>query len=112
VPDGFAPFQANPGCAGKASSPTSYVRRLENISQNHTAQNFCDAGSSVLQGGIFPSQSEKAVHIFENYPILESSKRTEALAGATFVQAVKLEYKGKMAILFTFSVNSLLSLRH
>ncbi|KAI0942907.1 hypothetical protein AcV7_002194 [Taiwanofungus camphoratus] len=38
-----------------------------------------------------------------NYPITESSKCTEALAGATFVQSASLEYKGKKALMFVFS---------
>jgi hypothetical protein len=102
VPDSFTLSQVNLTHARKAPPPTSYTHLLESnyISHGRSAwHGSCQAGSSVWQDGISPSQSENAVHPLEN------SKRTEALAGATFVQAVKLEYEGKKAIIFAFSVN-------
>lgn len=110
VPDSFTLAQVNLTHARKAPSPTSYTHHLGSnyISHGRSAwHSSCQAGSSIWQDGISPSQSENAVHLLENYPILENSKRTDALAGATFVQAVKLEYEGKKAIIFAFSVNIL-----
>lgn len=102
VPNSFTLSQVN---FTKASPPTSYTHHLESNHGRTAWHSSYQAGSSVWQDGISPSQSENAVHPLENYPILEDSKRTEALAGATFVQAVKLEYEGKKAIIFAFSVN-------
>lgn len=93
IPDSFAPYQANGNHTEKSSTPDSSIHCFKNN-----------------QGGIFPFQSEDIVHHLENYPILESSKQTKALAGATFVEAVKLEYMGKKALLFAFSVNYFLLL--
>jgi hypothetical protein len=58
---------------------------------------------------IFPSPGIKVVYRLGNYPITESVKQTQSLAGATFVQADKVEYQGKIAILFAFSVRLLFS---
>lgn len=39
-----------------------------------------------------------------DFPIRESSKRTTDLVGGTFVQSSGLEYKGRKALMFVFSV--------
>ena len=40
-----------------------------------------------------------------NYPIVESSKCTNALVGATFVQPANVDYKGKKSLMFVFAVS-------
>jgi hypothetical protein len=44
------------------------------------------------------------VYYHKDYPIAESSKCTESLAGTTFVQAANLDYKGNKVLMFVFSV--------
>jgi hypothetical protein len=45
------------------------------------------------------------VHYIGEYPVTEESKMTQALVGATFIQASVVEYQGKMSIMFVFSVS-------
>ncbi|KAF9525246.1 velvet factor-domain-containing protein [Crepidotus variabilis] len=59
--------------------------------------------TSQFSSYILPSQGDDVVHRIEDYSITEKSKQTQALAGATFVQAVKVDYQGKKAVLFVFS---------
>lgn len=78
--------------------------------QRASAQSVHNLHSNV-SNDIFPSPGTTVIHHWGNYPITESIKLTQSLAGATFVQAVKLEYQGKLAILFAFSVGFLFLFR-
>jgi hypothetical protein len=44
------------------------------------------------------------VHYYDGHPLLESSKNTPYLVGATFVQPVLVELSGQKCIVFVFSV--------
>lgn len=44
------------------------------------------------------------VHYSAGFPVTETSKMTQALVGATFIQPVIVEYQGNMSIMFVFSV--------
>ena len=46
------------------------------------------------------------VYRLDGFPIAESSKQTTALVGATFVQPVVMEYRGKKGIMFVFAVRT------
>lgn len=48
--------------------------------------------------------SSDVVHYLDGYPIIENSKQTQALVGATFVQPVVMDYQGSKAIIFVFAV--------
>lgn len=50
-----------------------------------------------------PSGSDIIVHNINDIPIVESSKMTHALVGATFVQPAVVEYQGKKSIMFVFA---------
>ena len=64
--------------------------------------------ASHYSGYILPSHSPSdVVHRFGNYPITESSKQTQALVGATFVQPALVDYQGAKSIVFVFAVRSL-----
>lgn len=52
----------------------------------------------------YTEHSEIITHV-GNYPITESSKCTNALVGATFVQPANVDYKGKKALMFVFAVS-------
>ena len=61
--------------------------------------------ASHYSGYILPSHSPSdVVHRFGNYPITESSKQTQALVGATFVQPALVDYQGAKSIVFVFAV--------
>ena len=61
--------------------------------------------ASHYSGYILPSHSPSdVVHRFGNYPITESSKQTQALVGATFVQPSLVDYQGNKSIVFVFAV--------
>ena len=63
------------------------------------------APASHYSGYILPSHSPSdVVHRFGNYPITESSKQTQALVGATFVQPALVDYQGAKSIVFVFAV--------
>ncbi|OBZ76352.1 hypothetical protein A0H81_03069 [Grifola frondosa] len=58
---------------------------------------------SIHQRSSIDAPRSDVVAYFGDYPIAESSKCTEALAGATFVQSATLDYKGKKVLMFVFS---------
>ena len=61
--------------------------------------------ASHYSGYILPSHSSSdVVHRFGHYPITESSKQTQALVGATFVQPALVDYQGTKSIVFVFAV--------
>jgi len=61
--------------------------------------------ASHYSGYILPSHSSSdVVHRFGNYPVTESSKQTQALVGATFVQPALVDYQGTKSIVFVFAV--------
>jgi len=129
VPDSFAPSQ--PHAANGTSSdvcPTSpspsstssstLSLSCEEHSVSRSVHDLCPVSSVVKQNqstdcsyDLFPSPAptEIIVHRLGDYAISESAKRTQALSGATFVQAEKLEYQGKKAILFPFTVGFCIS---
>jgi hypothetical protein len=49
------------------------------------------------------TSSDVVSHI-GGYPITESSKQTQALVGATFVQPANVDYQGKKSLMFVFAV--------
>jgi hypothetical protein len=135
VPDSFAPSQSYGSRAGNAtssnvprtllfaSSPPSSTSSKQSCEEHSPfrTQSILDWRSissaewqstdAPVINDLFPSPaSTEIVHLLGNYPITESSKRTQALVGATFVQADMLEYQGKKAILFPFSVGILFSI--
>ena len=66
-----------------------------------------NAPASHYSGYILPSHSPSdIVHRFGTYPITESSKQTQALVGATFVQPALVDYQGTKSIVFVFAVRS------
>ncbi|KAI0774791.1 velvet factor-domain-containing protein [Trametes elegans] len=66
-----------------------------------------DAGPSHQDASKQPLTSDPhnpdIVGWFGSFPILESSKCTTMLSGATFMQAAVLDYKGKKEMMFVFS---------
>jgi hypothetical protein len=79
------------------------------ISDNKTPSTSRSSGSkasaSHYSGYILPSHSPSDVlHRFGNYPLTESSKQTQALVGATFVQPALVDYQGAKSIVFVFAV--------
>ena len=64
---------------------------------------------SHYSGYILPAHSSPdVVHRFGNYPVTESSKQTQALVGATFVQPAVVDYQGNKSIVFVFAVRQIL----
>jgi hypothetical protein len=60
--------------------------------------------ASHYSGYILPSHAPSdVVHRFGNYPITESSKQTQAVVGATFVQPALVDYQGAKSIVFVFA---------
>ena len=87
------------------SSPPDY----RFVSDTKTPSASSSSGSKTLashySGYILPSHSPSdVVHRFGNYPITESSKQTQALVGATFVQPALVDYQGTRSIVFVFAV--------
>ena len=126
VPDSFAPSQSSdpqatspnvcqtPLFSPLSTSPTqsssfeelSPFRSIHDVDPISSAQ--LQSQSTDYPNDIFPySVPSEILHHLGNFPITESTKRTQALAGATFVQAFGLEHQGKKAILFPFSVRAL-----
>lgn len=59
-----------------------------------------------IPGFIPPSHTASdIVHHVGGFPITESSKITQALVGATFVQPSSVEFQGKKSIMFVFAVS-------
>jgi hypothetical protein len=59
-----------------------------------------------IPGFISPSPSAPdIIHHVNDFPIIESSKTTPSLVGATFVQPAIVEYQGKKTIMFVFAVS-------
>ena len=124
VPDSFAPSQSYdpqatssnlPLFSPLSTSPTQ-SSSFEELSPFRSIHDVDPIASAQLQNqsaddypnDIFPySVSSEILHHLGNFPVTEGTKRTQALAGATFVQAVRLEHQGKKAILFPFSVRAL-----
>jgi hypothetical protein len=46
-----------------------------------------------------------------DFPITESSKLTQALVGATFVQPACVDYQGRKSLMFVFAVSHTISTR-
>ena len=58
-----------------------------------------------FSGYIVPEESlSDAIHYVGDFPIKESSKMTQALVGATFIQPAIVDYHGSKAIVFAFAV--------
>jgi len=116
VPDSFAPSHATNATSSDvrqtSPSPSTVSSSCEEHSVFRSLRDLCPNSSAERQNqstdcsyDLFPSPaSPEIVHRLGDYAISESAKRTQALAGATFVQAEKLEYQGKKAILFPFTV--------
>ncbi|KAF5348768.1 hypothetical protein D9756_009726 [Leucocoprinus leucothites] len=93
------------------SSTTSGHRTSKTIQTNDGFVHFNPSGPSPTPS-LSPSPSYRPqsygpsdiVHYYEGiYPLLERSKTTQALVGATFVQPVLVELFGKKCIAFVFS---------
>lgn len=60
-----------------------------------------------VSGYVYPQKdTSDIVHFVDGFPITEQSKQTQALVGATFVQPAMIDYQGKKAIVFVFSVRA------
>jgi hypothetical protein len=53
-----------------------------------------------------PPSGAGIVRDVDDFPIIERSKMTHALVGATFAQSAIVEYQGKKSIMFVFAVSS------
>ena len=88
-----------------SSPPTYRFASDTNKIPSTSGSSGSKAPASHYSGYIIPSHSPPdVVHQFGNYPIAESSKQTQALVGATFVQPALVDYQGKKAIVFVFAV--------
>ena len=86
-------------------SSTLYHRRSGNYGL--TGCGTTEPQPHHFSGYILPNNADSdIVHYVNNFPITESSKQTQALVGATFVQPVLMDYQGKKAIIFAFSVSN------
>jgi hypothetical protein len=62
--------------------------------------------SHRIPGFLPPSpRGSDIIHTVNDFPIIERSKKTHALVGATFVQPSIVEYQGKKSIMFVFAVS-------
>ena len=87
------------------SSPSSYRFVTDTKTPSTSSSSGSKAPASHYSGYILPSHSPSdVVHRFGNYPITESSKQTQALVGATFVQPSLVDYQGNKSIVFVFAV--------
>ena len=85
-------------------SPPSY-RFVSDTEVPPTSRSSRSKAPATYSGYILPSYSPSdVVHRFGNYPITESSKQTQALVGATFVQPALVDYQGTKSIVFVFAV--------
>jgi len=85
------------------SSPSGY-RFVSDTKVPSTSTSGSKTPASHYSGYILPSHSPSdVVHRFGNYPITESSKQTQALVGATFVQPSLVDYQGNKSIVFVFA---------
>jgi hypothetical protein len=94
------------------TSPTSIPRTPKTVETSDGFVHFNPSGPSPTPS-LTPSPSYRPqsygpsdiVHYYEGiYPLLERSKNTHSLVGATFVQPVLVELFGKKCIVFVFSV--------
>jgi hypothetical protein len=51
-----------------------------------------------------PISATDIVYHVGDYPVMESSKVTQALVGATFVQPANVDYQGRKSLMFVFAV--------
>ena len=121
--DSSAQSSFSPASASSSSSPThsptvqqDHYRQPHSssssyrfVSDTKTPSTSGSSGSktsaSHYSGYILPSHSPSdVVHRFGNYPITETSKQTQALVGATFVQPSLVDYQGNKSIVFVFAV--------
>ena len=87
------------------SSPTDYRFVSDTKIPSTSRSSGSKTPASHYSGYILPSHSPSdVVHRFGNYPITESSKQTQALVGATFVQPALVDYQGTKSIVFVFAV--------
>jgi len=83
-------------------SPPGY--RFVSDTETSTSRSSASKAPATYSGYILPSHSPSdVVHRFGAYPITESSKQTQALVGATFVQPALVDYQGTKSIVFVFA---------
>ena len=116
VPSAQSSFSsASPSSSSSSNSPTIQQHHYQQPHGSPPSYRFVSdtkipstSGSetaSHYSGYILPSHSPSdVVHRFGNYPITESSKQTQALVGATFVQPSLVDYQGNKSIVFVFAV--------
>lgn len=84
-------------------SPPGY-RFVSDTDISSTSRSSGSKAPATYSGYILPSHSPSdVVHRFGAYPITESSKQTQALVGATFVQPALVDYQGTKSIVFVFA---------
>ncbi|KAF8810302.1 hypothetical protein BYT27DRAFT_7186768 [Phlegmacium glaucopus] len=85
-------------------SPPSYRFVSDAESPSTSKSSGSKKSASHYSGYILPTHSSSdVVHRFGNYPITETSKQTQALVGATFVQPALVDYQGAKSIVFVFA---------
>lgn len=61
--------------------------------------------SNRIHGSLKRSPAPDIVHYLNDFPVTESSKMTQSLVGATFVQPSLVDYQGTKSIMFVFAVS-------
>ncbi|KAF8909637.1 velvet factor-domain-containing protein [Gymnopilus junonius] len=95
-------------------SPSPSSPLIQSPGSAHGYRHYKLPFSSTASGSRIPSHfsgyalpSEETVdivhHLENGAPITESSKQTQALVGATFVQPVVMDYQGSKSIIFVFA---------
>ncbi|KAF9485650.1 hypothetical protein BDN70DRAFT_870956 [Pholiota conissans] len=97
APSNRTTFQASPSPLSSSSEYGRYYYRQTSGGSGPTP-------NRTYTGYIYPPEgTTDIVHHLDGFPITESSKQTQALVGATFVQPSIIDYQGHKSIVFVFA---------
>ncbi|KAF8639144.1 hypothetical protein AX17_001634 [Amanita inopinata Kibby_2008] len=85
-----------PSAAREAHSIPSHHPRTHDTSNTDSTRHL--EGRHTIKG-----EPPDIVHHVDQYPITESSKMTQALVGATFVQPAAVDFQGRKSLMFVFA---------
>ncbi|KAF5384107.1 hypothetical protein D9615_003208 [Tricholomella constricta] len=103
-----------PSSPGPSRFPIDHTQQSYTFVPSHTYplnQSFetalspspTNATPPFIPGYVPQSPTSRAVHHVDGFPIMESSKMTSSLVGATFVQPAIVEFQGNKSIMFVFA---------
>lgn len=101
------PHASSSGASAYAGGPSSWPGPSSSAHPPPSVHGYSHSQSAqpAIPGYLPPSPADPdVVARIGKFPILEHSKCTSALVGATFVQPANVDYRGKKSLMFVFAV--------